>query len=251
MRWDSALYNNNHDFVANYGKALLDYLPRERVNTILDLGCGTGVLTKELAEKCTEVIAVDSSDEMIKQCKQAYPDLHFQVMDACQLIWNEYFDIVFSNAVLHWVQDQNLLLSNIHKVLKPHGTFICEFGGFGNIAKIQNAFSSVIRQYTIEYINPFYFPTTNEYEQKLISHGFSVKEIFDFDRPTPLEDGAQGLYNWVKQFFAREFSPFTPLQQERIIKEMEELLSQDLWDGNKWNADYRRIRVIACKESVV
>ena len=43
MKWNSKLYNNNHDFVAEYGKGLLEFVPEDKTQKILDLGCGTGV----------------------------------------------------------------------------------------------------------------------------------------------------------------------------------------------------------------
>ena len=89
--------------------------------SILDLGCGTGILTVQLKKLAEVVIGVDSSESMIKRAQQQYSDIKFIVSDALALPFEEQFDVVFSNAVFHWITDHNALLNNIHKVLKPGG----------------------------------------------------------------------------------------------------------------------------------
>ena len=63
------------------------------------------------------VIGVDSSESMIKRAQQQYPDIKFIVSDALALPFEELFDVVFSNAVFHWITDHNALLNNIHACL--------------------------------------------------------------------------------------------------------------------------------------
>ena len=134
--WNAALYDNKHDFVAEYGKGLLEFVPENNNQSILDFGCGTGILTVQLKKLAEVVIGVDSSESMIKWAQQQYPDIKFIVSDALALPFVEQFDVVFSNAVFHWITDHNALLNNIHKVLKPGGLLVCEFGANVNIATI-------------------------------------------------------------------------------------------------------------------
>ena len=65
MEWNSTLYDKEHDFVAEYGKGLLEFVPQNTKQSILDLGCGTGALTAELAELCERIVGVDGSQNMI------------------------------------------------------------------------------------------------------------------------------------------------------------------------------------------
>lgn len=109
--WNASLYDNKHDFVAEYGKGPLEFVPVNNNQSILDLGCGTGTLTAQLKELSKEVIGVDGSQSMIKRAQEQYPDIEFMVCDALELPFNRQFDVVFSNAVFHWISDHNALLN--------------------------------------------------------------------------------------------------------------------------------------------
>ena len=72
---------------------------------ILDLGCGTGQLTAEIAASGAQVVGLDGSPEMLGQARQNYPNLKFVLADAASFRFEESFDAVFSNAALHWVKN--------------------------------------------------------------------------------------------------------------------------------------------------
>lgn len=247
LRWDAALYDSRHGFVAEYGRELLGYVPEDGGQIILDAGCGTGALTAELAKRAGRVIGADSSAEMIARAKSRHPELEFYVMDLCRLTWENYFDLIFSNAVFHWIRDQNLLLGNIFRALKGGGALVCEFGGRGNVAKIEGAFRQAAGKFGYSYESPFYFPEKEEYQELLAQNNLRIELILDFDRPTPLAGGALGLRDWMRQFFAGDLLRFSEAAQEKIFAETEAALAPELWDGERWIADYRRIRVVASK----
>ena len=75
MDWNADLYENKHDFIAEYGKSLLAYVPETPEQSILDLGCGTGTLTHALLEKSSSVIGLDSSTDMIKKARRLCPGM--------------------------------------------------------------------------------------------------------------------------------------------------------------------------------
>ena len=135
MKWDSKLYNNSQNFVSEYGKSLLEFVPAG-TDKILDLGCGTGTLTNQLADRCNYVLGIDSSDTMIHEAKNCFPHLDFATVDTLEIDYTCEWDIIFSNAVFHWIDNHNLLLQKIYKALKPSGKLICEFGAHGNISTI-------------------------------------------------------------------------------------------------------------------
>lgn len=243
--WNTDLYDSKHNFVAEYGKGLLEFVPRNNNQSILDLGCGTGVLTAKLANLGEKVIGVDSSENMITKAQSQYHDIEFKVCDALALPFSDEFDVVFSNAVFHWINDHNVLLCNIHKVLKENGLLVCEFGANGNIATIENAFAQVCVELGYEYNPKFNFPTSESFDDLLQKNGFTIDKVYDYDRPTPLKDNENGLSNWMKQFFASELELIPEKIQVEIFKKVEDLTKDTLWNGREWVADYRRLRAIA------
>ena len=85
MKWNSSLYNEKHDFVTEYGEGLLEFIPNNVEQTILDLGCGTGTLTKQLVPLGSKVVGVDSSPSMINKAKEQFDNIEFMVCDALNL----------------------------------------------------------------------------------------------------------------------------------------------------------------------
>lgn len=247
MDWNAELYENKHDFVAEYGKDLLSNVPENPGLSILDLGCGTGTLTHALLEKSPFVTGMDASPEMIAKARQLYPGMDFRVMDACRMPWNGWFDIVFSNAAFHWIPDQGALLKAVFRVLKPQGRLICEFGAHRNILRIREAFQASLLERELPVKTRFYFPTVEEYRCLLEQAGLHPETVMDFDRPTLLKDGPDGLRNWARQFFQADLKNLHEKRRIRIFEEMEAALRNELWDGAQWVADYRRIRVTAVK----
>ncbi|MDE5736885.1 MAG: methyltransferase domain-containing protein [Oscillospiraceae bacterium] len=250
MEWNAVLYDNKHDFVAEYGKDLLEFIPKDKKQVILDLGCGTGTLTAKLTDFCNQIIGVDSSQTMIAKARENLKNIEnikFQVCNALDLPFEQEFDVVFSNAVFHWIANHDMLLKNIYYALKPTGLLICEFGANGNIAIIENAFAKACKDFGYDYQSKFHFPTVENFRNLLENHKFMINKIYDFDRPTVLKDGQQGLNHWIKQFFASELKAIPETIQAMIIRKTEDLTRKKLWNGKEWIADYRRLRVIANK----
>lgn len=247
MEWNTALYNTKHHFVAEYGKELLDFIPDSPEQSILDLGCGTGTLTAQLSHLASKVIGIDSSQSMIKKAKEQFGHIEFTVCDALNLPFEQEFDIIFSNAVFHWIADHSLLLKNISRSLKPEGSLVCEFGAKGNIAAIENAFAKTIKELGFNYQTKFNFTTVDAFSSLLEKNGFVIDTVYDYDRPTILSDGKQGLKNWIKQFFSAEMAIIPKYLHNAVFQNIEKLIKNTQWTGQEWVADYRRLRAIAHK----
>ena len=248
-QWNADLYDRKHSFVAEYGAALLDLLDPKPGEQILDLGCGTGSLTQQIADRGAEVFGIDSAPSMIAQAQQNYPHLSFQVADATDLPFNEQFDAIFSNAVLHWVKPPEAAIANMWQALKPGGRLVVEFGGKGNVNAIATALEQSLREMghpNPEILNPWYFPSIGEYTNRLEEQGFEVQFAALFDRPTPLAD-TDGMQNWIKMF-AQSFLQAVPAEQQTaFLSQIAERIRPQLYQNGIWVADYRRIRAIALK----
>jgi trans-aconitate methyltransferase len=249
QQWNAELYDRKHSFVAEYGADLLEILDPRSGELILDLGCGTGALTQQIADRGAQVLGIDSAPSMVAQAQQNYPHLSFQVADATDLPFTEQFDAVFSNAVLHWVKPPEAAIANMWRALKPGGRLVVEFGGKGNIQAIASALDEGLREIGYEHpttLNPWYFPSISEYTTLLEQQGFEVRFAALFDRPTPL-DGADGIQNWVKMFAQSWLQVVPAEQQDAFLAQIAERTRSQLHREGIWFADYRRIRAIAIK----
>src|SRR5207237_8143924 len=119
--WDAGLYDAKHAFVWKYGASLIELLAPKPGERILDLGCGTGHLTAQLAAAGADVLGIDNSPAMIEQARREYPKLRFGLADARDFHFVEPFDAVYSNAVLHWVQEPERVITCVRQGLKPGG----------------------------------------------------------------------------------------------------------------------------------
>lgn len=245
MEWNSSLYDKKHDFVAEYGKDLLTYIPNHPAQSILDLGCGTGALTIQLADLGSRVMGVDSSSSMIEKARERFPGLTFQICDALALPFEAEWDVIFSNAVFHWISDHDTLLESIRRALTPQGVLICEFGAVGNTAVILQSFGTASAEFGYSYESKFNYQSPENFEKLLTKHGFVIDRVWDFDRPTPLKDGKDGLQNWIRQFLASDLAAMSQDIQERVLSRTEELAKERLWKKTEWVADYRRLRAVA------
>src|SRR5271169_3895294 len=238
--WDAKLYNAKHDFVWKYGSDVVSLLEPRTGERILDLGCGTGHLTAQIAEPGALVIGVDRSAEMVAAARLAYPNLKFEISDARNLAFREEFDAVFSNAMLHWIHEPELVLQGVWKSLRPGGRFVAELGGKGNIGAMQEAFDLALLELGAAKageVNPWYYPSVSEYSTLAERNGFEVRFITLFDRPTGLADGAAGLRNWIVMFGADYLAKAGEAMREEFLDRVEEILRPKLFRDGQWWGD--------------
>jgi trans-aconitate methyltransferase len=285
-QWNPAEYDAKHAFVYEKAKGLVELLAPKPGERILDLGCGTGALTAEIATRGAEVMGVDRSEEMIAQARKKFPALQFEVLDARELrvnmgqvdarSWSATgdkadgtsktnkaarveqarevgrlgFDAVFSNAVLHWIPEAEEVIAGVAQVLKPGGRFVAEFGGKGNIQKLvagfQRAFT-VLGMRPPAAVSPWFYPSVAEYAGLLEKHGLEVREASLFNRPTALEEGERGLENWIRVFRRTFVEKMGEAKAQRWIREVERQCRSEQFHDGSWVLDYRRLRIAAWK----
>jgi len=137
--WNTEAYAANGRFVATLASDVVALLNPQPGEEILDLGCGDGALTEQLAATGATVTGVDASPAMLAAARQRIVrNLTFEQHDATALPYHQQFDAVFSNAALHWItglSGQQAMLAGVHGALRPGGRFVAEMGGHGNIAR--------------------------------------------------------------------------------------------------------------------
>jgi trans-aconitate methyltransferase len=251
MKWNAELYDDKHSFVFQYGENVLELLEVKSGERILDLGCGTGHLTKKIREQGAEVIGIDASPEMITQAKGNYPELDLIVADGANFSFDERFDAVFTNATLHWIKDADGVIKSVYNALKPGGRFAGEFGGKGNNQLMMAAAANVLKTHGYikdNFIIPWYYPSIAEYATKLEAGGFRVTFVAHFDRPTLLQDGRDGIAKWFNMFGSSIFKVVPAAELPRILNEITALLQPTNEVNGQWYADYKRLRFIAVRE---
>lgn len=248
IQWNAKDYTQNFSFVHQYGNDLLALIDGEGLS-VLDLGCGNGALTHRLQQAGYEAEGMDASPEQLEAARLSWPELTFRLGDAADFQVDRSYDVVFSNAVLHWIDEarQDDMLRCVNRALKPGGQFIFELGGRGNNALIHGALEQSFAHRGLAYQRPFYFPSVGQYASRLERAGFRVSYAVLFDRPTPL-NGADGLYDWLRMFIKTPFEQMDQGEQEDILRETVRALEGALYREGVWYSDYVRLRCRAVKE---
>lgn len=276
-QWDVDRYQNQHSFVWQYGSSLVELVQPVTAageqQRILDIGCGTGELTHALALANTittdnnnndndstststdkngttrpiHVIGMDADPSMVAKAQQQFPNLEFFQGDARSFTVDQPVDVVFSNAALHWIPavDAKRAVACMANALKPGGRFVVEFGGKGNVQQVVQATLEAMD--LPDTASPWFFPSISEYTSMLEQHGIEVTTALLFDRPTVLNDGEEGLSNWLRMFGDTFFEALNNAETEQVLAQVNAKLRPTMFDGTQWTADYRRIRIIGRK----
>ncbi|MBX2836240.1 MAG: class I SAM-dependent methyltransferase [Gammaproteobacteria bacterium] len=243
--WSADIYSNNAGFVPAYGSEILSWLKPLPNETILDLGCGDGVLTKDIVATGAQVLGIDSSENLLEAARAK--GLNVQLMNGESITLPQTYDAVFSNAALHWMTQPDRVARGVYSVLKPGGRFVAEFGGAGNVAAIVTALLAALAELNIDGRAriPWYFPTVKEHRDLLHSCGFDVREMVLVPRPTPLPTGLRG---WLKTFADPFVDGLEQDQVQHILDRVVYLLEPSLMDTQgEWQADYVRLRFSAIR----
>jgi len=232
------------------GESLVDLLAPQPGESILDVGCGTGHLTAQIAQRGAAVVGIDNSAAMVERARAEYPQLDFRLADATDLGFEGSFDAVFSNAALHWISQasQPLVARGITRSLRNGGRLVAELGGKGNVERIVRALEAAIvaMGYYLP-AAPWCFPGIAEYAALLEEAGLEVILAELFERPTPLDGGERGMSHWLSMFAGHFLAAVPPEQQDELVGEVERLLRPEHYRDGGWIADYRRLRLVAIK----
>ena len=238
--WNPDSYSKTARFVADLGEPLLQLLDPKPGEVILDLGCGDGALTEKIAAAGSVVIGVDASVAQLRASRKRSLDV--LLMDGQRLAFSKPFDAVFSNAALHWMKHPKLVAAGVAKCLKPGGRFVGEFGGKGNVDSIRAALHNGLRKRSTDpwVVDPWYYPSAEEYSELLSKFGFTVEYTELIPRPTKLPGD---IVAWL-EVFAQPFTNSLPeAKRDSFLKQVRTELEPRLRkaDGS-WFADYVRLR---------
>jgi trans-aconitate 2-methyltransferase len=194
--WDAATYDRVSDPQVAMATRVLDRLPLDGDETVLDAGCGSGRVTELLLERLPEgrVIAVDQAESMVEHARERLDERALVLQsDLTELSLEEQVDAVFSNAVFHWIGDHQLLFERLFAALRPGGRLVAQCGGEGNIAAFHRVALAVAAEepfapYFEGWRGPWNFAGAPETAGRLERAGFEEVDTWLEPYPVTPED---------------------------------------------------------------
>jgi trans-aconitate methyltransferase len=248
--WDANFYDRSFGFVSAFGADMVDLLDPKPGEHIVDLGCGTGQLTAEIAARGTDVLGLDGDPAMVERASAQHPTLPFRQADGHDFQVDRPADAVFSNAALHWMKEPERVIACVARALKPGGRFVAEMGAHRNVKIITDALYQALGEEGVsahDVVFPWYFPRTGDYVCLLEAAGLDVSYLRYFARPTPLDDCPNGLADWV-HMFGQNFIDAAPADRVQAVIERAVALTRDrLCPDGRWVTDYTRLRFVAVR----
>jgi trans-aconitate 2-methyltransferase len=184
--WNAGDYYRQSGLQQVMAEEALGLLTLEGTETILDVGCGDGKITAEIAARLPRgtVLGVDSSHEMVAFASShfgplGHANLRFEVADVRCLPYRSAFDLVVSFNVLHWVPAQDVALRSIAAALKPTGKAMLRFVPAGARKSIEDVIedvrqSATWRSYFRGFQRPYVHLTPEAYQALAAQHGLRV-----------------------------------------------------------------------------
>jgi SAM-dependent methyltransferase len=251
--WDAQAYDAKFHFVTAGGAAIMSRLAARPGERILDLGCGTGALTAEIAATGAQVVGIDADAAMIARARQQFPALTFVQARGEDADWPSRFapqDAVFSNAALHWMQPEPTL-ARVRAVLRAQGRFVGEFGGAGNVATVLRAVAQARAAAGLApRESPWFFPSVASFARHLEQAGFEPRWLELVDRPTPMDAPDHGFADWLGMFGQALLADLPAERAVTVVQDAAEIARPHLFhaggpgatSGGRWIIDYRRLR---------
>jgi len=254
--FDGKKYEKASAHQKEWGAKLISELSLKGNEHVLDLGCGDGTNTALIAGLIPygKVVGIDASKGMIDAAKPKEQDnLKFILMDINAVEFTDEFDLVYSNATLHWVKDHKRLLKNIFTCLRKGGLVRINFAADGNCSHFFKVIRKAMSQkkflsYFKDFVWPWYMPYVDEYKSLAASSALQDVRVWGENADRFFPD-TQALIGWIDQpslvpFLACVADKDKGAFREYIIGEMIAATRQD--DGCCFET-FRRINLFARK----
>ena len=240
-----------------WGKRLIEELDFKGSERILDLGCGDGALTTMLAHVVPTgmVLGIDASENMITTAKKNHQadNLRFELLDINQIDFTSEFDVVFSNATLHWIKDHKTLMRNVFKGLKDQGTVRFQFAGDGNCSNLFKVLKKVMDMdeyagYFDRFDWPWYMPSIDEYRMLMEQTGFALTKVCPENADRYFTD-AKEMIGWIDQPSIVPFLSSISAKDKKGFRDavVEQMIERTIQDDGRCFETFRRLNVLARK----
>ena len=256
FEFDGKKYKQASKHQKEWGRALISELSLKGNETVLDLGCGDGILTEHLSSLVPygKVLGIDASVNMINTAKMINrKNLEFSHKNINALNFENEFDLIFSNAALHWIKDHKQLLKNSYRALKIHGKILWDFGGSGNCSNLFDVIRRKISgdkyaQYFENFEWPWFMPSKFQYEELISNIGFSAYTITEVNRDRYFSNTSE-IIKWIDQPCIVPFIKYIPQELKNRFRQevIEEMLKRTQQPNGTYFETFRRMKVYAQK----
>lgn len=249
-------YERSSQCQRDWGTELLKELHLKGDESILDLGCGNGAITRELARRVPygNVVGVDSSPSMLEAAKAHKTDnMELKHLDINEMDFDAEFDVIFSNAALHWVLDHKRLLKNVYNALNPRGFMRVQFATAGNAP----TFIDVVREVMglpecVTWFKgfrwPWFIPSPEEYEALLSQTEFRNRKIWveSKDRYFPDE---KSMIGWIEEPSIVPFLMVLPGDLKGLFRDtvVDRMLERTKRQDGRYFETFKRLNIYAEK----
>jgi trans-aconitate 2-methyltransferase len=255
--WDSTAYHRISAPQFTWGKKILDRLSLSGDETVLDAGCGTGKLTRELLELLPRghVVALDVSQNMLNAAQgnlaSEFGDrVEFVAADLMDLPFSELFDGIFSTAAFHWVPDHDRLFQSLYRALKSGGWLIAQCGGARNLDRFLGRVAVLTRvpkfsRYLRNFQNPWVFSDAQTARRMLEATGFLEVDTSLEEAPTRF-DNAEQFSEFASKVILHRHLELLP-EEDLCRRMLAQLAEEAAQDDPPFELDYWRLNLKAKK----
>ena len=232
-RWDAEKYAKYSGCQYEWALELIEKLQLKGHETVLDIGCGDGKVTAAIADCLGQgrIVGIDSSEQMIDLARRrhghyANARLAFKHQDVRALDEIERYDIVFSNATLHWIRRHRPVLRRVRDAMKKGGRLLFQMGGRENAAALVAVIDSMIAAsrwapYFVDFAFPYGFHGPIEYSRWLTEAGLKAERVELIEKDMR-HDGMDGFTGWISTTWLPYLERIPAELKQSFVKELTE-----------------------------